>query len=322
MKTRGLNNLTPGPRAAFRVLITAVWLTAAGCQVSSPEIGNAAVPAPIDSPRSYAPLTLPDDPKSLKFAVIGDSGTGGSAQYRVADVMAFYQRHFEYQSVLMLGDNMYGSEDPSDYVTKFERPYKALLDRGVKFYAALGNHDQPDQRFYEPFNLNGKRYHTFKLADSVRLFVLESSYLDPDQVSWLKKELAGSDSPWKIALFHHPLYSAAKRHGSDMEIRRALEPLFVANGVDVVFAGHDHVYERTKPQRGITHFVIGNSAKLRKGDLRRDNSTAAGFDSGYSFMLVEILEDQMHFQVINDEYKSIDRGVIRERASAAKEVSE
>ena len=322
MKTLGVNVNKVTSAAASFTLVAAVWLAAASCQHSSLEIANSVVPAPIDSPRSYAPLTLPNDPKSLKFAVIGDSGTGGSAQYRLADIMAYYQRHFEYQSVLMLGDNMYGSEDPSDYVTKFERPYKALLDRGVKFYAALGNHDQPDQRFYEPFNLNGERYHTFKLADPVRLFVLESSYLDPDQVSWLRKELAGSGSPWKIALFHHPLYSAAKRHGSDMEIRRTLEPLFVANGVDVVFAGHDHVYERTKPQRGITHFVIGNSAKLREGDLRRDNSTAAGFDSGYSFMLVEILGDQMHFQVISDEYKSIDRGVIHERASAAKEVSE
>jgi hypothetical protein len=222
----------------------------------------------------------------------------------------------------MAGDNMYGSQDPSDYVKKFEAPYKALLDRGVKFYAALGNHDRPEQRFYELFNLGGERYHTLKLADPVRLFVLESSYLDPDQVSWLKKELEGSDSPWKIALLHHPLYSAARRHGSDMEIRQALEPLFVANGLDVVFAGHDHVYERIKPQRGIAHFVIGNSAKLRKGDLRKDNSTAVGFDSGYGFMLVEILEDQMHFQTISDEYKTIDSGVIQERTSAAKEVSE
>lgn len=318
MKARGCNKAKPGPLAAFVALITSFWLTAAGCQLGSLEAANAAAPAP----QQHDPLTLPNDPKSLKFAVIGDSGTGRSAQYRVAEAMAFYHAQFEFQSVLMAGDNMYGSQNPSDYVKKFETPYKALLDQDVKFYAALGNHDRPEQRFYKLFNLGGERYHTVKLTDSVRLFVLDSSYLDPDQVSWLTKELEGSDSPWKIALLHHPLYSGAKRHGSDLEIRRTLEPLFEAHGVDVVFAGHDHVYERIKPQRGITHFVIGNSAKLRKGDLRTDSSTAVGFDSGYGFMLVEILGDEMHFQVISDECKTIDNGTILERTAVAKEASE
>ncbi len=315
---RGFNQARRRSAAALFVLIAAICLSAAGCRSSS----SFSAAAPAETPGQHDALSLPNDPESLKFAVIGDSGTGRAAQYRVAQAMAFYQTQFDYRSVLMAGDNMYGSEDPSDYVKKFETPYKALLDRGVKFYAALGNHDRPEQRFYEPFHLGGERYHTLQLADSVRLFVLDSSYLDPEQVAWLKKELEGSDSPWKIALFHHPLYSAARRHGSDLEMRRTLEPLFIANGVDVVFAGHDHVYERIKPQHGITHFVIGNSAKLRKGDLRRDNSTAVGFDSGYGFMLVEILGDEMHFQTISDEYKTIDSGMIRERTSAAKQVSE
>ena len=59
----------------------------------------------------------------------------------------------------MLGDNLYGKERPGDYADKFERPYKTLLDAGVKFYAALGNHDDPPQRFYKPFNMNGERYY-------------------------------------------------------------------------------------------------------------------------------------------------------------------
>ena len=306
-------------RSVLLSLVAAVALAAGGCQsgeIFAPPVVSSAVPAPTPAANQADRLMLPNDPASLKLAVVGDSGTGGSAQYRVAEAMAFYQTRFDYKIVLMAGDNMYGSQQPSDYAEKFELPYKTLLDRGVKFYAALGNHDLPDQRFYEPLNLGGERYHTVKLADAVRLYVLDSSYVDPDQVAWFKKELETSDSPWKIALLHHPLYSAARRHGSDMELRRTIEPLLVANGADVVFAGHDHVYERTKPQRGITHFVIGNSAKLRKGDLRRDQTTAAGFDSGYSFMLVEILDDELHFQAINDEYETIDNGVIRERTSA------
>jgi hypothetical protein len=309
-------------KIAWRFIVAALWVASIACQTGGAnQLVSAAGPVPAAA-RQGDPLKLPNDPKSLKFAVIGDSGTGGSAAYRVAEALAFYQTQFEFKVVLMAGDNMYGSQQPSDYKEKFELPYQALLARGVKFYAALGNHDQPAQRFYDLFHLGGERYHTLKLADSVRLYVLDSTYLDPDQVTWLKKELETSDSPWKIALFHHPLYSAAKRHGSDLELRETLEPLFVANGVDVVFAGHDHVYERIKPQRGITHFVVGNSAKLRKGNLRVDNSTAVGFDSGYGFLLGEILGDELYFQAISDEYKTIDSGSIQERTSAGKEVSE
>lgn len=263
------------------------------------------------------PLVLPNHPDSLKFAVIGDSGTGGRAQLRVAEAMAAYHQQFAYKTVLMAGDNIYGAQRPRDYVAKFERPYQALLQRGVQFYAALGNHDDLEQRFYEPFHLNGERYHTVQLGDRVALFVLDSSRFDADQVTWLKSALESSRSPWKFILLHHPLYSAAKRHGSDLLIRQALEPLLVANGVDVVFAGHDHVYERKNPQQGITHFVVGNSAKLRKNDLRRDETTARGFDTGYGFLLVEVQGDELHFQAISEKFKTIDSGVVRQGPWAA-----
>lgn len=259
------------------------------------------------------PLLLPNSPDSLKFAVIGDSGTGGRAQRRVAQVMASYRQQFDYKIVLMAGDNMYGRQRPRDYEAKFELPYQALLEKGVRFYAALGNHDRLDQRFYEPFHLNGERYHTVQVSDQAQLFVLDSSRFDAEQASWLKSALESSRSPWKFILLHHPLYSAAKRHGSKLAIREMIEPLLVANGVDVVFAGHDHVYERKKPQQGITHFVVGNSAKLRKGNLRADPSTATGFDDGYSFLLVEVLGDELHFQAISDQSRHIDGGTIVRR---------
>lgn len=262
-------------------------------------------------------LVLPNDPNSLKFAVIGDSGTGGRAQLRVAQAMAAYQQQFAYKTVLMAGDNMYGAQRPRDYAAKFERPYQALLQRGVLFYAALGNHDRLEQRFYEPFHLNGERYHTVQLSDRVALFVLDSSRFDARQIAWLKSALESSRSPWKFILLHHPLYSAARRHGSDMAIRQAIEPLLVANGVNVVFAGHDHVYERKTPQQGITHFVVGNSAKLRKNDLRRDETTALGFDTGYGFLLVEVLGGELHFQAISEQSKTIDSGIVRQSPSAA-----
>src|SRR6266545_5012253 len=107
-------------------------------------------------------LTIPNKPGTLKFAVIGDSGTGDSNQYRLAKVFTEIRKRFAYEFVIMVGDNMYGAQSPNDYVKKFETPYKGILDQNIKFYAALGNHDQPNQSNYKPFNMNGKRFYTFK----------------------------------------------------------------------------------------------------------------------------------------------------------------
>jgi predicted phosphodiesterase len=185
--------------------------------------------------------------------------------------------------------------------------------RGVKFHAALGNHDDPNQRYYKPFNLDGQRYRTFK-EGNVRFFILDSNYLDPEQVKWLEKELEASDSEWKIAYFHHPLYTTARR-GPEVELRAILEPIFVKHGVDVVFAGHEHVYERFKPQKGIYHFLAGGAAKLRLGDTRRGPLTAAAFDRDRSFMIVEIADDKMFFQTISRTGAVVDEGILSNRGA-------
>src|SRR6478609_5963957 len=106
-------------------------------------------------------LRLPNSKSSLRFAVLGDTGTGGKGQYQTAEQVAAFRRVFPFDFALMLGDNIYGGEKPKDFVAKFERPYAALLSAGVKFYAALGNHDDPNQKDYKGFNMNGKRYYTF-----------------------------------------------------------------------------------------------------------------------------------------------------------------
>ena len=195
-------------------------------------------------------ITLPMKQGSTKFAVIGDTGTGDSHQRDVAKALADAQAKFPFEFTLMAGDNMYGGDSAKDYVKKFEGPYKSLLDRGVKFYAALGNHDDPNQRFYKPFNMNGERYYTFKAPNSVRFFAIDSNYMDDKQLQWLEKELQASGSDWKIAFFHHPLYSSGSTHGSADVLRQQIEPLFVKYGVTVVFTGHEHFYERIKPQKG------------------------------------------------------------------------
>ena len=258
-------------------------------------------------------LTLPNEKDSVHFAVIGDSGTGGSGQRQVAATLTAMRASFPFDIVLMTGDNLYGDEGKRDYANKFEIPYKALLDAKVKFYAALGNHDEATQVNYEPFNMGGKKYYTFKPAKaSVRFFALDSNYMDKDQLAWLEKELAASQSDWKIMFFHHPLYSSGM-HGSAVALRDQIEPLFVKYGVDAVFAGHEHFYERIKPQKGIYHFTSGGAAKLRRGDLKPSALTAKGFDQGYHFMLVEVTEKVLHFQTISDKGVTVDSGALPRR---------
>lgn len=262
------------------------------------------------SPRA-GEFKLPLKSTSVRFAAIGDMGTGDAAQYEVAQRMVGVRQDFPFDFVIMLGDNIYGTSGPSEFEKKFEVPYKPLLDAGVKFYAALGNHDNPNERFYKLFNMNSATYYTYKKGN-VRFFALDSDYMDPKQLSWLETQLQNADSgDWKICYFHHPLYSSGKAHGPATDLRLLLEPLFVKYGVNVVFSGHDHVYERVQPQKGIYYFTEGASGQLRYGNLRKTEITGKGFDTDRTFMLVEIAGDEMYFQTISRAGVTVDSGVIQ-----------
>jgi hypothetical protein len=258
-------------------------------------------------------ITLPNAKDSLKFAVIGDSGTGGGRQYQLAAQFVAAHKLFPFSLVLMLGDNIYGRETTNDFYRKFELPYKPLLDAGVPFYAALGNHDDPGiQPNYKLFNMDGKRYYSVRKGD-LEFFALDSTYMSTEQVRWVDKALSDSKAPWKIAYMHHPTYSSGKRHGSEVSLRAFIEPLFIKHGVSVVLAGHEHFYERLKPQSGIAYFTSGAAGKLRAGNIRRGMYFAAGFDTDLSFMLFELIGDDLHFQVISRLTATVDKGVIKRR---------
>ena len=252
---------------------------------------------------------------SLKFAVLGDAGDGSREQYDIGRQMAAARSTFPFEFVLALGDNMYGRQQREDFVTKFQKPYEPLLQAGVRFFGALGNHDDPKQRFYPGFNMGGERFYSF-VRQQVRFVVLDTNVLDSKQLAWAESTLRDAREPWKIAYFHHPLYSNGGRHGSSVELRVVLEPVLVRYGVSVVFAGHEHIYERLTPQKGITHFVEGSGGRLRKGDLERAETTAAGFDQDQTFMLVEISGDQMSFRTISRTGATVDSGVIGRRITS------
>jgi hypothetical protein len=265
-----------------------------------------------------AGLILPASPPQpagagvVRFAVLGDNGTGQKAQYEVGAQMSVARADFPFTFVIMVGDNLYGSQRREDFVSKFEQPYSALLHAGVTFHAALGNHDQSDNRFYAPFNMGGQRYYTF-VKDFVRFVVLDTNLMDSPQLDWFEDTLRASREAWTICVFHHPLYSDGERHGPSVEMRVLLEPLLVRYDVDVVFAGHEHFYERIKPQKGVTHFIAGSGGQLRKGDVTWSPITAAAFDQDRAFMLVEVGKDLLSFRAISRTGRVVDAGTIQPR---------
>ena len=222
-------------------------------------------------------LTLPNMELSIKFAVIGDSGRGTPEQHEIAAQMEAYRKRFDFGFVLMGGDNIYeGPATPEDYRLKFEEPYKPLLDAGVKFYAALGNHDDPAQIHYSPFHMDGHRYYTFtppgaSCRSSTPAPILRARQHPPRQraacsgcsASWMP-----SHAEWKIALMHYPLYSSGRYTLRARRQRFALEPSLVAGGIDVAFSGHEHLPQRSRLQDGVLHFISGGAGSLRVGEAR------------------------------------------------------
>ena len=255
-------------------------------------------------------LFLPNRADSLKFVVVGDYGTGDRPSYEIAAQMAALRARFPFELVITTGDNILERKGtPADFVDKFERPFAPLLRAGVRFYASLGNHDHKADRRYEPWNMNGLRYYTFAKRN-VRFFALDTNRPDPAQLDWIEQALRTSVDEWKICYFHHPLYSNGETHGPSLELRVMLEPLFVRYGVDVVFSGHDHIYERLKPQKGIHYFVVGAGGRHDTG-IQPSDATAAAFDADRSFLAVEVSGKGLSFQAVSRPGATVDAGVIR-----------
>jgi hypothetical protein len=267
-------------------------------------------------------LWLPNQPGSLKFAVIGDVGRGDDRQYATGAQMAAWRERFGFEFVLMLGDNIYGDGSPEDYALRFERPYAKLRQARVSFYAVIGNHDPPGEEHYEPFGMDGRRYYTFSKwagplwsPHRVQFFALDTVHFDETQGTWLERELGRSRASWKIAFYHHPLYTSGDYRWWSFLTRRSLEPLFVGGGIDVGFNGHEHLYERTVPQQGVHYFTSGAGGAIRVGALRPTRVTAAGYDQDTHFILAEISGDTLSFQVVSRTGQTVDYGEVPNRGA-------
>ena len=310
-------------RAAALTVAAAIVLPAGACRRESPPDqppSITAAPPEVARPPSEL-LTLPRKPGSVRFAAIGDAGRGHPPQYEVSAQMQAYRKVFDYDFVLMLGDNVYDGGSPEFYHQRFELPYKPLIDDGVKFFATIGNHDDPNQPFYPPFNMGGQRYYTFKppslltralgSGDDVRFFMIDTERIDRPQLDWIDREMGQSQSKWKIPVFHRPIYTSGRYALWARLNRGPLERLFLEHGVKAVFSGHEHFYERTKPQLGITYFISGGAGSLRRDDIRATGLSDAAYDRDYHFMLIEISGDELFYQAISRTGATIDSGVVR-----------
>jgi predicted MPP superfamily phosphohydrolase len=259
----------------------------------------------------------------IKFIAIGDFGTGDDNQAGIAAQMLRDHKTSPLDFVIAVGDNIYPDGGGRHFAKKFERPYSGLIREGVKFHAVLGNHDvrdgRRDQCQYPLFNMNGQCHYTVKQGDGLaEFFMIDSTDFNMTQAGWLEGVLKESTAKWKIAVFHHPIYSSAETHGSDLGLRRRIEPLLTRYGVNVVLSGHDHTYERVKPQQGVQYFVTGAGGKVRRDDINmRSPFRAMSFDEDNHYLQMVIEDQQIGFQTITRGGAVIDRGAINPRAMAA-----
>ena len=316
----------------YRFLAALIVLAGAvSCRDSAPPaeatapVADAAARSTAEAPpETIEPGQLPRKAGSLRFAVMGDTGRGDRRQFETAAKMAEWRESFDFRFVLMLGDNIYAQGSPEDYAQRFERPYKALLDAGVTFHAAIGNHDPVGQENYPLFNMNGRRYYTFEkkegslqplISHDVLFMAIDTVNLTRQQARWVESELEQSDADWKIAFYHHPLYTSGRYQFWASRLRSTLEPIFVKHGVAVGLSGHEHFYERITPQKGVQYFTSGAGGALRLNDLRVSGWTAAGFDTDTHFMLMEIAGDTLYYLAISRKGEIIDWGTVRKPES-------
>lgn len=212
------------------------------------------------------PEVVPHPEADLRFAVIGDFGTGEPEEYAVARRMCRWREKHPFDVVFTTGDNIYPHGEPEFIDEKFLDPMKCLLSNGVRFRASLGNHDiETDNgrsQLEEPaFGMPARNYVVRRAG--VRFVVANSNDF---RMAWLERALeAKEDDRWTIVVFHHPVYSAGTTHGSTPGLADKLHGLFVRNGVDLVLTGHDHVYSLSEEKEGLRYVVTGGGGARSYG---------------------------------------------------------
>ncbi len=208
---------------------------------------------------------LPGQPLA-RLAATGDTGTRDAAVRATARRIALEGRQHRYDALLLLGDLIYEDGDAALVEESVLRPFSRVLGAGATLVPVLGNHDYREGEQQQILARLGRHrsWYTQRIGP-VRIIVLDSNRVGaPAQTRWLRATLRTPQPPgtWTLAVMHHPLYSAGV-HGSDLQARRRWSALFAQAQVPLVLAGHDHDYQRSFPQNGVTYVVSGAGARTR-----------------------------------------------------------
>jgi len=293
-----------------------VWMMMLGLVFSSCQHADPKPPEPEPKPEPRPePEPEPEPPAfELGVVVVGDTGTGKSDQYRVAESMERYCQVNKCDVGLLLGDNIYekGVKTPKDsqFQSKFEKPY-ANLD--FKFKPTLGNHDAYGcwicqvqySKYSDKWDMPAQ-YYTFQYDKYVEFFAIDSNwdyFRNPmkkhKQHDWLEDQLKTSEAKWKIVYGHHPVHSERGRHGDDMWMKKYLRPMLQKYKVDFYLAGHDHNKELTHKD-GLAYVIAGSGAKLR-GLKKDDDPLFAKSSLGFAHLLIKENELTLRFVGLNGE---------------------
>jgi 3',5'-cyclic AMP phosphodiesterase CpdA len=199
-----------------------------------------------------------------RVAVVGDVGHPSAELDATVAALARASTDRRFDALALLGDNVYPDGDPALLRRAVLDPFAPLLGAGVPPLAVLGNHDVQAGHGDEIARLLGMPGRWYATRVGHALFVgLDSTQPDCSaQRAWLSTTLAEARAIWVVVALHHPPYSAGW-HGSDRRVRRAFVPLFRHFGVDLVLAGHEHDYQRSKPLAETTYVISGAAAHLR-----------------------------------------------------------
>ncbi len=252
---------------------------------------------------SFKTANGPQD-TGFSFVVFGDSGSGQAPQWAIARLM----ERLTFDLALHTGDVVYPSGRDEDYDPNYFKPYANLIDH-IPFYPALGNHDiktEGGRPFRENFYLPGnEEYYDFSYGNAHFIALYSNRVMaGDDQTRWLERTLKDSTARWKIVYFHRPPFSSGP-HGGEKSVQEIWVPLFEKYGVDLVFSGHDHDYERTHPINGVVYVVTGGGG-ARLYDVGQGPFTACS-RKAYHVVHGSVSEDKIALEAIDEDGNVFDR---------------
>lgn len=271
----------------------------------------------------YQGKALPALGAPLRFAVLGDSGMGTIAQKKVAALLDKSSPDL----VLHVGDVVYPTGRDEDYDAKYFKIYAKTISR-VAVFPCPGNHDYGNAKkssavgekrfaqgyarvFRRPkyYSFDAGPVHFVSLDDNEAdgLSAAEPIGLDGRQRRWLEKDLGAAKARWKIVFLHVPLFSTYYKHGDNGYLRATLQRLFEKHKVDAVFAGHDHIYQRSKRMNKVVYLTVGTGG----------GSVLPGPVSGHPWLekervayglgLVEVDQKRLTFRFLEQDGSETDR---------------